>query len=464
MQRLFLYLRGMRWKNVRFLVLIVMLYVGFGHSQEKRFEPNDYGSTAKVTPNKGLDIPLDYYDFLGMPKAWYYTTGERSTILGISDALIDTTDIEFRGKAKIFKRSSFSNGHGNGVASIAAGQGDNAHAVPGVCYDCSLYGTRYGEMSTLGQLKELAEAGARVINCSWSGVTKSNQAQNTINEMYEMGTLIVASSGNKSWKETQGEKLFYPASYDKVISVSSVMYKYESPLDNVKYEANGRPYVENIRGFLSRTAGFKNDDINQTLHPYHVSTATLNEEVDILAPSVGVFRYSQFDKDLELSVEYNKATSSSAPLVSGAIGLLFSLYPCLDVEQVEPILKLTSMNIDHIAANKPYLGTYGAGILQTGDAVELVYRLYNENEVAIIDEQHFSRWDFPLIAFSKRLELKNLAFTKSSTFDVKAKQQVILKPGTHLKPNQSGYIRIAIDPNLKKECDLVLRDPSIMQD
>ena len=463
MHRLFLYLRGMRLKNVICLLIIVLFWVR-ASSQEKRFEPNDYGATAKITPNRGLDIPLDYYDFLGMPKAWYYTIGNRSTTVGISDALIDTTDLEFQGKTKLFRRSTHANGHGNGVASIVAGQGDNAHAVPGVCYDCSLFGTNYGGFSTLEQLLELAEAGARVINCSWSGRTESRQAQETIDRMFDMGTLVVASSGNKSWKETKGEMLFYPASYDKVISVSSAMYKFESPMDNVNYEDNGRPYVENIRGFLARTAGFKNHDISQGLNPYHISTATLNTEVDILAPSVGVFRYSQFDKDLEISVEFNKATSSSAPLVTGTIGLLFSLYPCLPVEEVEPILKLTSMNIDHIEANKPYRGMYGAGILQTGDAVELVYQLYNEKEVAIIDEQSFTRWNFPLTAHSKRLELKNLYFLEAATLDLKAKQQVILKSGTHLKPNRAGHIQITIDPNLKKECDLILRDPSIMKD
>lgn len=464
MQTLFLYLRGMRIENDFYILLIAFLMGTVCFAQEKRFEPNDYGSTAKITPNKGLDIPLDYLDFLGLPKAWYYTTGNRNTIVGISDGLIDTTDVEFRGKTKVFQKSPKANNHGMGVASIAAGQGDNAYAVPGVCYDCSIFGTRYGDFAQLKPLMEIARAGAKVINCSWAYRVRYEQAQDSINKMFEWGTLIVASSGNKSWKEMEGIELYYPASYDKVISVSSVMYKYPQPLDNLKYEANGNPYVENILGFLPRTAGYIDNDLNKPLRPYHVSTATLNEEVDILAPSVGVFRYSQFDKDLELSVEYNKATSSSTPLVTGTIGLLFSLNPCLPVEEVEPILKLTSMNIDHLEVNAPYRGKYGAGILQTGDAVELVFQLYTEKETAIIDHQHFSRWKFPVRAFSKQLVFEDMQFIENAQLEVVARKQVVLKPGTHLNPNRQGKAHIQIDSKMKRECDLVLRDPSILED
>lgn len=454
----------MRTKNGFKLIFIVFFLGAASFSQEKRFEPNDYGSTAKITPNKGLDIALDYLDFLGLPKAWYYTTGNRNTIVGISDGLIDTADVEFRGKTKVFQRSLKHNNHGMGVASIAAGQGDNGYAVPGVCYDCSIYGTRFGDYVQLSPLTEIARAGARVINCSWSNSSNYEQAQDTIDMMYKRGTLIVASAGNKSWQETRGEKLFYPASYDKVISVSSVMYKYPSPMDNLKYQANGNPYVDNILGFLPRTAGFIDHDMNKPLRPYHVSTATLNEEVDILAPSVGVYRYSQFDKDQELKVEYNKATSSSAPLVTGTIGLLFSLNPCMPVGEVEPILKLTSMNIDHLAVNAPYRGKYGAGILQTGDAVELVYQLYTEKEVAVIDHQHFSRWEFPIRAFSKQLVFHDLQFVEKARLEVIARKQVVLKPGTLLKPDGYGKAHIQIEPGMKRECDLVLRDPSILED
>ncbi len=39
------------------------------------YEPNDYGITSTTGKNLGAQAVLDYYDFLGVPQAWYYTTG-----------------------------------------------------------------------------------------------------------------------------------------------------------------------------------------------------------------------------------------------------------------------------------------------------------------------------------------------------------------------------------------------------
>jgi len=441
-------------------ILVFMLYSECFFAQEKRFEPNDYGLTAKITPNKGLHVSLDYLDFLGLPKAWYYTTGRRDIAIGIADGTIDTTIADFKGKTRIFRKSAFVNAHGMSVAATAAAQGDNAFGIPGLCYDCSIYGTMFGSFGTFDQLLELSEAGARVINCSWVGNKYFPEAQKAVNTMFENGTIIVAGAGNESWAETKGNLIYYPASYDKVISVSSGMYKYENPKDAILYQENGNPYVENVRGMVGRTGGFVDNDPNKPIHTFHVSTATLNEHVDILAPTVGAFRYGLFAWKNEQEMMTYQGTSMAAPFVTGTIGLMFSLYPCLPMDEVESILKITAMNIDYIEANKPYKGMYGAGMLQTGDAVELVYQLYSEHETAFIDNQDFNRWNFKLTALSKEVVIQNQRFTESASLDLKAKQKIVLKPGTILKPT-TGKIQLSIDPTLKRECDFQFRDASL---
>ncbi len=446
-----------------FTVLLFLVHSVYAQTREKRFEPNDYGTTAKITPNKGLDVSLDYLDFLGLPKAWYYTTGRRDISVGISDAFVDSTDVEFRGKTKVFRKSPLVKGHGMGVASIAAAQGDNAFGVPGICYDCSISTTTYGDFLHFDALMELSRAGVKVINCSWVGVANYKKAQDSIDKMFRNGTVIVAGAGNKSWKISQGNLRYYPASYDHVISVASAMYKYPEPLDNLNYEEkNGHPYVENIRGYVGRTAGFLNHDESKPLRIYPASTSTLNEFVDILAPTVGVFRYSKYALEKETEMVSFEATSTATPFVTGTIGLMFSLYPCLPVDEVESILKITSMNIDDIEVNKPYAGMYGAGILQTGDAVEMVYQLNNPKETAYIQNQKFSRWDFKITAHSKAVVIRNQKFTEKSTLDLIAKNQIVVQPNTQLKPGKEGRIHLKIEPEIKKECDLVLRDPSIL--
>src|SRR5690554_7896011 len=116
---------------------------------KKIFEPNDYGLTSTIGDNNGAQVNLDYYDFLDVPKAWYYTTGSRDVIIGISDGEIDPSDKEFAGKTKVVRPSYHVDGHGFSVAATAAGQGDNGYGIPGICYDCSIYNTDYKHSRTL---------------------------------------------------------------------------------------------------------------------------------------------------------------------------------------------------------------------------------------------------------------------------------------------------------------------------
>tara|TARA_R100001369_G_scaffold92840_1_gene140308 strand:- start:1900 stop:3525 length:1626 start_codon:yes stop_codon:yes gene_type:complete len=426
-------------------------------ADKKIFEPNDYGLTSTIGANKGVQANLDYFDFLKVPKAWYYTTGSRNVAVGISDASVDTTNAEFKGKTKVLSPSPLAKGHGNGVAGITAAQGNNGYGVAGICYDCSIYATGFGKFEELSQLVELSRAGAKVVNCSWVGRTYHQTAQDAIDKMYKNGTIIVAAAGNDDWSKTKGKKLFYPASYDHVISVASMSYKYETVEDHTLVSKKGNYYGENIRGYLGRTLGFKDKETLTGPFNYPVSLTTLNPEVDLVAPSSGQFRISKWM--LEDEIEYIwEASSPTAPLVTGTIGLMFSLYPCLPPDEVESILKLTAWNIDSIGDNMKYKGNYGAGALQTGDAVEMVYQMVAEGETVTIDNQNFSRWDFKLTTYSEKTILKNQQFTDAATLNLTSKNQIVLSENTVLKPNKQGNIRLKINPSLQKECELELRE------
>src|SRR5699024_3217763 len=363
---------------------------------KKIFEPNDYGLTSTIGGNEGFPLNLDYLDFLVAPKAWYYTTGRPNVLIGIADGDFDVNDPEFAGKTTRLRKSTKSKGHGYTSASLAAANGDNAYGTPGVCYDCGILATNYSDLKNLSNLLELSQQGAKVINCSYGTRSYYETGQEIINEIYNNGTILVAAGHNPSWSKTKGEVYYYPASYDNVISVSGVMHRYAKPKDNIQYEESGSPYAENIRYYIGRTMGFKDRNPENEPHIYPVSIATLNSQIDILAPSVGLFLYADYQTNDTLSYAKYNTTSGSAPLVAGTVGLMFSLNPCLPHTEVESILKLTATNIDDIKANKPYYGNYGAGTLNTGRAVQLVYNLYRQDKVAEISGQHFDRWDFKL--------------------------------------------------------------------
>lgn len=431
---------------------------------KKIFEPNDYGLTSTIGENLGAQVNLDYLDFLEVPKAWYYTTGSRDVIIGISDGSVDSTNIEFAGKTKVIQNSSFSRGHGYSVAESAAGQGDNGYGIPGVCYDCSIYTTNFDHFETLEQLLELSRMGVKVINCSWGITVFYETAQEAIYEMLENGTVVVAIGHNMDFSKSKGKVYYYPASYDKVIAVSSAAHRYADYRENIKVEkGKGLYYVENIRYYVGRTGGFKNNDTTLTPHLYPISVKNLNDKIDIVGPSVGLFRYSELALHNKIDMSEFNQTSGVAPLVTGSIGLMFSLYPCLPADEVESIIKLTSTNIDDVVANKPYKGLYGAGMLNTGKAVKMVFDMFSEREAVKIENQRFSRWDFKLTSISD-VAIRNQEFTENATLELTSKKGITILENTILKPNATGGIHLRIDPSLKKECELRLRDPSILQE
>ena len=295
---------------------------------KKIFEPNDYGLTSTIGENIGLPLNLDYYDYMKVPKAWYYTTGERDIIIGISDGEIYPSDTEFKDKTKTLRKAPLTKGHGISVAASAGAQGNNGYGFTGVCYDCSLVGTSYGQTKSLNLLLELSNAGAKVINCSWGSTTYYQTAQDAINEMFENGTVVVAIQHNRSWSDTKGKVIFYPAGYDNVISISSGMHRYEKVTDNIKWdEATATPYAENIKGYVGRTVGFKDHDTTSTHKIYAASIRNLNPKVDILGPATGIMRYGEYGLHNKIDYSTTSQTSGVAPLITGTVGLMFSLYP-----------------------------------------------------------------------------------------------------------------------------------------
>ena len=434
-------------------------------SEDKKiFEPNDYGLTSTIGNNLGAQVNLDYLDVMEVPKAWYYTTGSRDIIIGISDGSIDTLDIEFAGKSKTIQKSNLAKGHGFSVAESAAGQGDNAYGIPGVCYDCSIYATNYRHFNTLEQLVELSEMGVKVINCSWGTTRPYETAQEAINYILENGTVVVAIGHNQDFTKSKGKVYFYPASYDNVIAVSSASHRYADYHENIKIEeAKDLYYVENIRYHVGRTAGFKENDTTNSPYLYPISIKNLNDKIDIVAPSVGIFRYSEMALHDKIDVSEFNQTSGVAPLVTGSIGLMFSLYPCLPADEVETIIKFTSTNIDDIEPNKPYAGLYGAGMLNTGKAVKMVFDMFAEKEPVKIENQRFSRWDFKLTSISEVI-IQNQKFTENASLNLTSKTGITILENTVLKPNANGQIHLKIDPNLEKECELRLRDSSVLED
>lgn len=279
--------------------------------------PNDYNHTTS-------DYSLDLINAQG---AWDYSIGDSSVTIAISDQNVDVNHPELLGQVIYYDVSNnTSTSHGTAVTLIAGGSTNNSLLHSHIGYNSSLaiYQMNYNEVIAASY------AGHRVINLSWtSGCEYSQYVQDIIDEVYENGTFIVAAAGNGS---TCGgsENLVYPASCDHVFSVTSI-----GPNDN----------HERIEGNSS-------------------STHQHNEMVDLSAPG--------YDLTISPATNWNvvgSGTSYAAPFVSGTVGLILDVNPCLSNDDIEYILKTSSENID--AENPNYVGMIGTGRLNAAAALEL---------------------------------------------------------------------------------------------
>ena len=298
------------------------LFVGpeLGPHYETLFTPNDFSTV----------FPYDYsLELIKAKEAWDITKGDSSILISITDAGFDMNNIEFQGKIKFVSNGITTSNiaHGTAVALTASGATDNNFGKSAIGYNSSLElrGMSYNE------LLASTYSGADVVNASWAaGCYFMTYGQLVIDEIYANGTVIVAAAGNGSTCN-DASTMVYPASYNHVISVTSV-----GPSNNHE-----------------RTIGNP-----ATTHQHNIM-------VDIAAPGY----------DLPVPINNNgfttaNGTSFASPLVSGTIALMLAVNPCLSSDDIEYILKQTADTIIN-TLNPQYVGRIGAGRLDAFKAVQM---------------------------------------------------------------------------------------------
>ena len=308
-----------------------------------RTSKNSNFVNPELGPNyQTLDVPNDYsiygYDYalnsINATQAWDLTHGDTSIVIAITDANYYIYHEELAMKVNWVTQGNGNTNysHGTAVSIIAAGNTDNESGKSSIGWNSHVQ----LRMMSYDEILAATYTGARIINTSWaSGCYFSEYGQMVIDEAYDNGSIIVAAAGNGS---TCGESsnLVYPASFNHVISVTSV-----GPYDN----------HERIIGNPSTT------------HQH-------NYKVDLSAPGY----------DVLLSIapgSYVTAngTSFAAPYVSGTIALMLSVNPCLTNDQIEYILKVSADSTIYLS-NPSYVGLLGSGKLDSYKSV-LMAKTFN---------------------------------------------------------------------------------------
>jgi subtilisin family serine protease len=488
---------------------------------ELLYYPNDYGTTH--LPNAGAAVRRDDLDYINVQKAWDLTTGLNSTgtreIVGISDARIkeDYGDFNnFSDKLRFTTPTPWTQSvtcnpnldytsHGTFVASIAAAQGDNQYGSTGVCYDCKIIGTTYGNPQPV--FLQLAKVGVRVINMSWTSYrlpafTKDfvelqtvppnpNPTQqaffNTLAD--SLGIVLVAAAGNNTSYQTAndwrcnggnqtgpywtGTQFYYPAASDNVISVSAVNQRFpftiplssinqtqgfvgNTPNGSVSYFGLQDSFAHvdardpfNPVGMIFSGWAFAEACNNNSYFPTPnglLLTHTSNSAVDILAPNNDVFLSPLFAETGVIAYG-GGGTSGSAPLVSGTAALMISLNHCLTSDEVDDILKLTTKDVEVLSINQIFKGQIGAGALNAGDAVEFVNEMRKSDGNAVIDNHIFWRFNFFLPRINNRLTINNITFSEQNISKFIARN-IIDVTNSDFHPDNSGLVDLMIDSNI----------------
>ena len=236
--------------------------------------------------------------------AWDIVTGSQQIVIAVVDSGINAAHPEFAGR--LVPGYNFidednpddlndESGHGTHVAGILAAALDNGQGVAGVCPNCRLMPIKVLNENNIGSWSQLAQGiifavdnGAHILNLSLGTPVSSDTLTYAIEYAIERGVVVIASAGNNA-----SDAPFFPAALRGVIGV-------------------GATTQEGERWAKSNFGDF----------------------IDLVAP--GQVIYSTFN-DLDnayYGYTYMNGTSMATPFVSGIAGLLLSIAPELDADEV----------------------------------------------------------------------------------------------------------------------------------
>jgi len=193
-------------------------------------------------------------------------------------------------------------GHGTTVAGIVFAEGNNQLGTAGVAHGCRLVCLRAGNSEGFLQEDDVAAAilysllmGVRVVNMSFGDELVSPLLREIVLYAAQEDLIMVCSAGNHG-----SDDLHYPSGYDETICVGAT-------------------------GLNDEWASFSN----------------VGTSLDLVAPGREMLS-TLLGSQWGLFFNSGNGTSFSTPVVTGVAGLILSVNPSLDAEQVRNILNTTA--------------------------------------------------------------------------------------------------------------------------
>ena len=326
-------------KSLTLLMVLCLLIPLFGLSVLAADTPADYqftevkessiSSSLKGISNDPFSALQWNLKTIGMEEAWRSGLTGKGVVVAIVDSGLSsmTGDID---KDRILPGKNCVGGtgvtdtigHGTFIAGIIGATKDNHVGIAGIAPGVTIapiksYATSDTDFAALaaGIYAAVDEYHCDILNISAGDPEIVPEVQAAIQHAVDEGVIIVAAAGNSGGKE-----LVYPASYDGVISVSSV-------------------------------------DKDLVIS----ATSNRNDHVFVAAPGVGVYSLGRLPGTVTLS----SGTSFAAPVVAGVAALLKEAWPQMTANDFMEILKVSCRDL----STKGRDIYYGWGLIQAPDAI-----------------------------------------------------------------------------------------------
>jgi serine protease len=313
-------------------------------------EPNYLRRPMRVPNDAYYDLQW-HYPFINLPQAWDITTGAASVVVAVIDSGVLINHPDLQGQLTPgydFIRSPInandgdgidpdpddpgdmsnpdgsSSFHGTHVAGTVAARSNNSTGVAGIAWNSKVMplralgvegGWSYDIMEALKYAAGIENASgtipsstADIINLSLGGPGSLQSEQDFYNELHDVhNILVIAAAGNDS-----SSTLFYPASYNNVVSVSAV--------DLGGGLADYSNYGSRID--VAAPGGGPTPDLNGDTY-YDAVLSTLGNDSG---------------SSIEYGYAFFQGTSMASPHVAGIAALMKAVHPGLTPQEFDTLL------------------------------------------------------------------------------------------------------------------------------
>lgn len=327
----------------------------------------------KLKNTKGVksvehDFELEIFESSNDPyysKQWYLEKNEmnkvwklignrgESVVVAVMDSGVDVDHEDLDGRIELGgynfgENNSFVNdyqGHGTAVSGVIGAEINNEEGIAGVTGASNItilplkIEDDLGRMYVSYAIKAIEyaiEKKVDILNISSGSAQYSDAYNNVLQKAIDNGITIIASAGNYGHKENP---IYYPASYDRIISVGAI-----NKYDEVPYFSEHNQYI------------------------------------DVVAPGENIMTTIPNNRYIAVS-----GTSFSAPFVSAVAAMLKSLDKRLEPDDIRALLISTSKDLGTIGKDN----YYGYGRVDPLKAITKVLTDLREEEIL---KEHWSEW------------------------------------------------------------------------